>query len=217
MIGPKHPLAELIASDSMVGVSVGVEERAEVAAALRDGLRRSGLTQAAFARHLGTSATRLSTYLSGTTIPSAALYVRALRLGDAFERVRERGLMTPDDAAEAVDRALADGDQDFALRMILQARDDLRASSLDTGSEEMRRVWERRARRIEDERFDTLLRVIVAHEFAEQAPAWATGARLEEDWIIPDPFRDAATIRALTPDWLARARIFIPERGLVTA
>lgn len=196
-------------------MNVEVEERAEVAAALRESLRRSGLTQAAFARHLGTSATRLSTYLSGTTIPSAALYVRALRLGTAFERVRELGLMTPDDAAEAVDRALADGDEDFALRMILQARDDLRANG--AGSEDMRRVWERRVRRIEDERFDTLLRVIVAHEFAEQAPAWAAGARLEEDWILTDPFRDAATIRALTPDWLARARIFIPERGLVTA
>jgi len=196
-------------------MSVEVEERAEVAAALRDSLRRSALTQAAFARHLGTSATRLSTYLAGTTIPSAALYLRALRLGAAFEGVREQGLMTPDDAAEAVDRALADGDEDFALRMILRARDDLHASG--PGSGEMRRVWERRAKRIEDERFDTLLRVIVAHEFGELAPAWAAGARLEHDWIVTDPFRDAATIRAQTPDWLARARIFIPERGLVTA
>jgi hypothetical protein len=70
---------------------------------------------------------------------------------------------------------------------------------------------------IEDDRFDTLFRVIVAHEFGQRAPAWATGAHLDDDWIVPDPFRDADTIRALTPDWLGHARIFIAERGLVTA
>ena len=59
--------------------------------------------------------------------------------------------------------------------------------------------------------------MIVAHEFGRHAPAWATGAHLDDAWIVHDPFRDADTIRALTPDWLARARIFIAERGLVTA
>jgi hypothetical protein len=117
--------------------------------------------------------------------------------------------------AEAVNRALVEGDGDFALRMILQARDDLRAGGIEP--DELRRVWDRRARSIEDDRFDTLFRVIVAHEFGGHAPAWATGAHLDDDWIVPDPFRDADTIRALTPDWLARAGIFIAERGLVTA
>ena len=190
-------------------------ERAEVAAALRGALKKSGLTQTDYARHLGTSATRLSTYLSGSTIPSAAIYLRALRLGAAFEHVRQQGLMTPDDAADAVNRALVKGDEDFALRMILQARDDLRAGASE-GSE-LRRVWDRRARMIEDDRFDTLFRVIVAHELGGHPPAWATDAHLEDDWIVSDPFRDADTIRALTPDWLARAGIFIAERGLVTA
>ena len=190
-------------------------EREEVAAALRSALKKSGLTQSDFARHLGTSATRLSTYLSGSTIPSAAIYLRALRLGAAFEHVRHQGLMTPDDAADAVNRALIEADGDFALRMILQARDDLRAGGIEP--DELRRVWDRRARLIEDDRFDTLFRVIVAHEFSRHAPAWATGAHLDDDWIVSDPFRDADTIRALTPDWLAHARIFIAERGLVTA
>jgi len=196
-------------------MNVGPAERVEVAAALRGTLKQSGLTQADFARHLGTSATRLSTYLSGSTIPSAAIYLRALRLGAAFEHVRQHGLMTPDDAAEAVNRALAEGDGDFALRMILQARDDLRAGGIEAG--ELRRVWDRRARLIEDDRFDTLFRVIVAHEFGGHAPGWAKDAQLDNDWIVPDPFRGADTIRALTPDWLARARIFIAEPGLVTA
>ena len=123
--------------------------------------------------------------------------------------------MTPDDAAEAVNRALSNGDADFALRMILQARDDLRAGGIEAG--ELRRVWDRRSRLIEDDRFDTLFRVIVAHEFGGHAPGWAKDAQLDNDWIVPDPFRGADTIRALTPDWLARARIFIAEPGLVTA
>jgi len=196
-------------------MNVEPEERVEVAAALHCTLTQSGLTQTDFARHLGTSATRLSTYLSGSTIPSAAIYLRALRLGAAFEHVRQHGLMTPDDAAEAVNRALSNGDADFALRMILQARDDLRAGGIEAG--ELRRVWDRRARLIEDDRFDTLFRVIVAHEFGGHAPGWAKDAQLDNDWIVPDPFRGADTIRALTPDWLARARIFIAEPGLVTA
>ena len=196
-------------------MNVGAEERTEVAAALRGSLKQSGLTQAAFARHLGTSATRLSTYLSGSTIPSAVIYVRALRLGAALERVRQQGLMTPDDAAEAVNRALAEGDDDFALRMILQARDDLRSGAVE--SDDIRRVWKHRARQIENERFDTLFRAIVAHEFGERVPGWAADARLDAEWIVPDPFRDADTIRAQTPAWLARAHIYIAERGLVTA
>ena len=196
-------------------MNVEPEERVEVAAALHGTLTQSGLTQSDFARHLGTSATRLSTYLSGSTIPSAAIYLRALRLGAAFEHVRQHGLLTPDDVAEAVNRALAAGDADFALRMILQARDDLRAGGIEAG--ELRRVWDRRSRLIEDDRFDTLFRVIVAHEFGGHAPGWAKDAQLDNDWIVPDPFRGADTIRALTPDWLARARIFIAEPGLVTA
>ena len=195
-------------------MNVGLDERAEVAAVLRGSLERSGLTQTDFARHLGTSATRLSTYLSGSTIPSAAIYLRACRLGAAFDHTRSQGLMTPEDAADAVNRALGDGDEDFALRMILQARDDLRASA---GDPDIRRVWERRAGRIADGRFDTLLRAVVAHELGERAPEWASGARLEEEWILIDPFRDADTIRAQTPDWLGRARIYIAERGLATA
>lgn len=50
--------------------------RAEVAARVRDAVARSGLTQAAFAELVGTSASRLSTYLSGRVMPSAAMLVR---------------------------------------------------------------------------------------------------------------------------------------------
>lgn len=52
------------------------DERAAVAAEITDLLDRSGLTRAQFASRIGTSASRLSTYLSGTVTPSAALLHR---------------------------------------------------------------------------------------------------------------------------------------------
>lgn len=51
-------------------------ERAAVAAEVTEIVERSALSRADFARSIGTSASRLSTYLGGTVTPSAALLVR---------------------------------------------------------------------------------------------------------------------------------------------
>lgn len=51
--------------------------RAEVRRRLQALVDSSGLPAAEFARRLGTSASRMSTYLSGKVVPSAALLVRA--------------------------------------------------------------------------------------------------------------------------------------------
>jgi DNA-binding transcriptional regulator YiaG len=51
-------------------------ERATVAAEIRDLVRRSALSQQEFAERIGTSRSRLSTYMSGKIMPSAALMVR---------------------------------------------------------------------------------------------------------------------------------------------
>lgn len=56
------------------------EEREDVARTLARHLEATGLTRAEFARRLGTSASRLSTYLSGKVVPSATVLVRAERL-----------------------------------------------------------------------------------------------------------------------------------------
>ena len=58
------------------------EERAAVAAERRELVRRSGLLQADFARRLGTSASRMSSYVNGAVVPSATLMVRARNLRD---------------------------------------------------------------------------------------------------------------------------------------
>lgn len=55
-------------------------EREEVASLVREYAERSGLPREEFARRLGTSRTRLSTYCSGRVTPSAALLLRMSRV-----------------------------------------------------------------------------------------------------------------------------------------
>ncbi len=60
-------------------------DRAEVASRVRDAVVGSGLTNGEFARLVGTSASRLSTYLSGKVTPSAAMLVRIERVAEDVE------------------------------------------------------------------------------------------------------------------------------------
>lgn len=61
------------------------QEQQAVAGELRELLSESGLTRTQFADRLGTSNSRLSTYLTGTVTPSAALVVRARNVARANE------------------------------------------------------------------------------------------------------------------------------------
>ena len=54
-------------------------DRIEVASRIRRAVASSGLTSGEFARLVGTSASRLSTYCSGKVTPSAAMLVRIER------------------------------------------------------------------------------------------------------------------------------------------
>lgn len=58
--------------------------RVEVAQRLRAVVAASGLSQQAFARLLGTSQPRLSSYLTGRVVPSATLLIRAERIGSSI-------------------------------------------------------------------------------------------------------------------------------------
>ena len=51
-------------------------EREDVASQVRDLVTRSGLSRPEFAERIGTSRSRLSTYMSGKVVPSATLMVR---------------------------------------------------------------------------------------------------------------------------------------------
>lgn len=57
-------------------------EREAVAKEIRRAVERSGLRRAEFASRIGTSASRLSTYLNGKVVPAATLMVRIRRLLD---------------------------------------------------------------------------------------------------------------------------------------
>ena len=54
-------------------------DRTEAAARVREAVDRSGLTKAEFAKLVGTSASRLSTYLNRKVTPSAAMLIRIER------------------------------------------------------------------------------------------------------------------------------------------
>lgn len=71
------------------------DEREAVAADVRRAVARTGLSKAEFAARIGTSASRLSTYLSGEVTPSAALMVRMRRLAERLESTRAGGSVTP--------------------------------------------------------------------------------------------------------------------------
>ncbi len=58
------------------------DERAAVARRVQELIERSGLTRDRFAREIGTSRSRLSTYASGKVVPSAALMVRMERVAE---------------------------------------------------------------------------------------------------------------------------------------
>lgn len=67
------------AMEAVIARARGRAERRErelVAGEIRSALERSGMTAAAFAERIGTSPSRLSTYLSGRVTPSATLLVR---------------------------------------------------------------------------------------------------------------------------------------------
>lgn len=192
-------------------MKVSRAEREEIRSSLRESVDRSALTHAQFAQAIGTSATRLSTYLSGATIPSAAMYVRALRLGPAIDLATRHRLMTPDRATAAIDAAIARGSEDHAIRMVLQSRDDLRANS------DARPAWSHRSTEARSLRLDALLRAVIEREFDDDPPAWTVTDPLPRDWLPEDPFRTDDQVRRQTPDWLARHRIFIADRALQTA
>ncbi|GIU84938.1 MAG: hypothetical protein KatS3mg008_1713 [Acidimicrobiales bacterium] len=61
-------------------------ERDEVAARVRAAVARSGLTAAEFAKCVGTSPSRLSTYMTGKVVPSATMLLRIEKMAEEMSR-----------------------------------------------------------------------------------------------------------------------------------
>lgn len=194
-------------------------EREYIAADLRGALEDAQVNQETFARLLGTSRTRLSAYLGGKTMPSAAVHQRALRTAAGLKSARIHGWMTPDHTADQINQALAADDEAWALKLIMQARDHL-AEMLRSG-EKGSDAWLVRGRQVADPRYDALLAAIVDHEFEEAdrqpRPEWTKLPRLDVAWTQPNARWGENWTRQHTPHWLAKRGIYIADRDLMTA
>ncbi|TQK71006.1 helix-turn-helix domain-containing protein [Nocardioides sp. SLBN-35] len=189
----------------------------EVARRLSEAMKSSGLSLRGFAAALGTSHSRLSSYLKGTASPSAALFVRACRIGAALGEARDQGWLTPDLAQRALKDAVDEGDEAWAFKIAVQARDQVRELLATPGAPAD--AWEARPSARTTDRWDALLGAFVAHEFMaadRTAPAW-TDLRADEEWIKPNLLLDDAEIRDATPGWLSVRGIYVAERDLATA
>ncbi|GAB3682008.1 helix-turn-helix domain-containing protein [Angustibacter aerolatus] len=189
-----------------------------LAAALAD----SGLTQAELATALGTSPSRFSTYRTGSTMPTAAFYLRALRLAAGLRAARSSGWMTPQSTVREVRQALRDGDAVWALKLVLQARDHVREvlHEDDAAAD----AWHAVPRSTGSREWDALLAALVEHEFVatdREPPRWTEvdpgDERPQVDFVLPSLLLGVDEIRATTPTWLAAHGVFAAERDLTTA
>lgn len=193
----------------------------EVIALLGSAVAASGLSQAGFARAMGTSASRLSTYLGGTTRPSAQFVVRARRLGAALDAARGRGLMSAPATAAAMREYMLVGDVEWVWRMLLQGRDHLRLMLTEgEGGKGLLDSWEAEPGSVGAMEWDALLAALTLHEFDQcglEPPRWSNIEPLVDAWRPEHPFLDAARVQAQTPAWLRALNIYVPQRDLVTA
>jgi transcriptional regulator with XRE-family HTH domain len=186
---------------------------------LRGALATSGLSQASFARAVGTSGSRFSTYLMGRTRPSAHFCMRAQRLAQALAAASRQGLLTAPATARAVREQLQADDGPWAWRMLLQGRDHLRLMLAEQDGE-LLGSWQAAPSSTGSPEFDALLAALARHEFEaahREAPDWTHSAPLDKAWIPEHPFLTPERAMAQAPAWLRELNIFVPERDLITA
>lgn len=186
--------------------------------ALRAAIKASGLPQYAFARATGTSPSRLSAYLHGTTAPSATYLMKAQRIGNALAKAHAEHVPTPLDAAASLRSALETAKRPSSvLRYALETRDRLR-DTLEHRPH-LADAWDARAT-IDQPEWDALFAAIVEHEFTaagRPAPEWSNRPPLEREWIVAKGRRSEDEIRSCTPAWLRSKGILLAEADLATA
>jgi DNA-binding transcriptional regulator YiaG len=110
-INLSHPYGTTEILESVVGRArkLAVDsEREEVAAEVRGLVGSSGLSQQEFAERIGTSGSRLSTYMSGKVVPSAALIVRMRRVArSSGEPARDQATIRRRRASDSEQAVLA--------------------------------------------------------------------------------------------------------------
>lgn len=190
-----------------------------VIARLAAAVAASGLSRSEFATALGTSRPRLSTYLSGRTRPSAHFCARAERLGSALGAAADRRLVTPPVAAALIREHLAQDDDEWCWRSLLQCRDHL--SAVDTTSDHPAvDAWEAAPGSTGAPGWDVLLAEVVGRQveaLGVTRPPWTRVSPLSEPWAPAHRFLTPDRVRQQTPDWLRRLNVLVPARDLVSA
>ncbi|HEY5979757.1 MAG TPA: helix-turn-helix transcriptional regulator [Microlunatus sp.] len=219
MVGTESPAVDVWQSQFVIGYDISVRADGDaVVGGLRRALVDGGLSQAEMARALGTSASRFSTYMTGKTVPSAALFVRAQQLGEACAAAGERGWLTPMGAVRAIRDAVGSGDRMWGLRLILQCRDHGRAALADPGHSAVA-AWTVDPGSTGADDLDALLAAVIGHEFGAAgrvAPDWAASTGPDGPWLFPSPFFTTEEIEDATPPWLRDRGVLIAARDLVT-
>jgi len=180
-------------------------------------LASSGLSLRQFARALGTSPSRFSSYRSGKVAPTAAFLFRAQRIADALRTARREGIPSAIDAMESIRRASGAGDDDWTYTLCLEARDRLREVLRRHPS--LAAAWEAQPPSGEETRWRVLLAAFVSHEFGRArlpAPRWTEALSLSTEWVLDTPRLSADEIKRQTPAWLAERNIFVAEKDLAT-
>ena len=126
--------------------------------------------------------------------------------------------MSPLNVIAALRDAVGEADLVWALKMVLQGRDDLRAL-LGEGSPGAD-AWECDPGVLGVPAWDALLRAVTAREFAvadREPPRW-TGLDLGGGpWVFASPYFEPDEVRRRTPGWLAERGVYLVDRDLVTA
>lgn len=153
----------------------------------------------------------------GTTVPSAVMFVKALRIGAALGRAAARGWITPPVAMAAVEDALVEDDEIWAYKTVLETRDHLKEALVrGDGAVE---AWEASPGRGAGERWLVLMAALVARDFDEVGatpPEWTACPPLPREWLLESPLLAPDEVRRTTPAWLAARGIFVSGRDLVT-
>lgn len=112
---------------------------------------------------------------------------------------------------DSINRALDDGDETFALRVLTRGAQRAKASSISDRLAE-------RASKIKDPRWESLFGAVYGDALpGDQKPEWAHPARLPRRWYVSRfaPLRERA--KTTTPARLRELNIFLDARSLERA
>lgn len=177
---------------------------------LREARLNRGLSQRALATRSGAVQPTVAALESGRHDPGVATLERFLTASGARLAVLPTRIRPVADAADVIQRLVADHQLDEAFRELIQVADDLAAE--DGAVRVALAVTPPQG--IGDHRFDAFLAAVVEHRLSEQdlvLPEWTTEPHRvsEEPWFVSDLPEYIARARRESPPAFARRGVFL--------